>query len=187
VRWDELFADLEAQAHAFEALDRSAEVADRTRAELARVPLASRLHHAVGREVRVAVTGAGEVVGRLRRVGADWLLVTTPDEVVVTAGALTALWNLPEAATAPTGISSLVGRSRITAVLRAIARDRSPVSVTRRDGGVLVGTPDRIGADWFDLAVHAWGATARRSEVRSRVTMALDQLATVSRGPAGWD
>ncbi len=52
MRWDGLFADLEAQASALETAERAGEVDERVRSELARLPLIGRLHPAIGSLVR---------------------------------------------------------------------------------------------------------------------------------------
>jgi hypothetical protein len=187
MRWQALFADLEGQARAWEVVERDTEVADRTRAELAQVSLLRRLHRNVGRPVRMQVVGPGEVSGRLERLGLDWVLLTTPDETVVVTAAISAVFNLPVESTAAEGISEVRSRTGLTSVLRAIARDRSSVVVGLRQGLSLLGTPDRVGADWFDLAVHEAGQAPRLRSVRSRLTVPFAAIATVRRGRSGWD
>ena len=44
MRWEELFADLEAQARALERADDDAEIGERIRGEVARVTLVNRWH-----------------------------------------------------------------------------------------------------------------------------------------------
>jgi hypothetical protein len=187
MRWQALFADLEGQARALEAAERDSEVADRTRAELGQVSLIARLYRQVGKPVQLVVEGPGEVSGRLERIGADWVLVTTPDETVVSLAAITLVRNLPVESTAPQGVSAVRSRMRLTSVLRAVARDRSAVVVSLRRGLHVGGTPDRVGADWFDLAVHDSGLGPRRRAVRSRVTIPFSAVATVRRGMSGWE
>jgi hypothetical protein len=187
MRWQELFADLEGMARATETAERDSEVADRTRAGVAQITLMSRLHSGAGSELRLQVLGAGEVAGRLERLGADWLLVTTPVELVVLTAAVSAVYNLGAGSTSPEVISPVVARTHLTAVLRAIARDRSTVAFCLRDGGRLVGTPDRVGADWVDIAVHEESQVPRRSAVRGRMTVAFSSISTIRRGRSGWD
>lgn len=186
MRWDELFADLEGQARALETLETEAEIADRIRCELGQVTLLDRLRAQVLATVRLWVDGAGEVTGELAQVGADWLLVKAPGELVVPVAAVVGSIDLPTAAVAPEGVSLISTRLRLTAALRGIAVDRCPITVTLRSGERVFGTPDRVGADFIDVAVHARGVPPRRSDVRSRMTLAFSALATVRRDAGGW-
>jgi hypothetical protein len=54
------------------------------------------------------------------------------------------------------------------------------------DGRSLTGTPDRVGADFVDLALHDPAEPPRRTEVRSRATVSLAAIACVRRRPTGW-
>ena len=79
VGWDErlfdLLDDLEGQAEALYAVEREAELADRSRAEYAAVTLASRLMASAGDEVALDLAGVGRVAGALQRIGTGWCLV----------------------------------------------------------------------------------------------------------------
>ena len=75
MRWEGLFAELEAEAEALEAADLAGEVAERTRAELARLRLVDRLRPALGHPMTVSVGPAAVLTGRLLALGPDWLLV----------------------------------------------------------------------------------------------------------------
>ena len=77
--WDDrlfdLLDDLEGQAEALYAVERDAELADRSRAEYAAVTLTARLMASLGRRLSIDVAGVGMVSGELRRVGTGWCLV----------------------------------------------------------------------------------------------------------------
>lgn len=186
MRWDELFADLEGQAVALAAAEREAEVAERTRGEFARVALLNRLRARTGDLLSAQVLGVGPVEGRLERVGADWLLLDFAGEVVVPVSALAFVRDLPAEAVSPSGVGAVAARIPLTAVLRTLARDRSVVSTALRDATVVVGTPDRVGKDWVDLAVHEPGEAPRRSAVRRRVTLPLAALALLRNLSGDW-
>jgi hypothetical protein len=186
MRWDQLFADLEGQARARDELELEAEMSDRVREELGQISLLNRLRAQISQPVTLVIDGAGRMRGDLVQVGADWLLLRTPHEVVIPLGALIGASDLPAAAVSPDGVSVVSGRLRLTAALRAVAVDRATVTVTLRSGDTVIGTPDRVGSDFVDLAVHDRGEAPRRSSVRTRLTLAFSALATVRRDSEGW-
>jgi hypothetical protein len=186
VRWEQLFADLEGQAKAMQELELEAEMTDRIRVELGRITLLNRLRAQVGDQVTLVLDGAGRVQGDLMQVGADWLLLASPDELIVPTAALVGVSDLPSTAVSPDGTSVVSSRLMMTAALRAVAVDRCAVTITLRSGDTVIGTPDRVGADFVDLAVHERGEAPRRSSVRTRLTLAFGALATVRREGEGW-
>lgn len=187
MRWHELFADLEGQASSLERADAEREISERTRGELGHVTLINRLRAHVTRPVTMSVAGAGDLSGTLQRVGADWLLIAATDEAIVPLAAVMALLGLPPQSVSDGGVGVVSSRLRLTSALRAVARDRSAVTVVRRDGTPLVGTPDRVGADFVDIALHELGEAPRRQQVRSRATVSFDAIGCVRRRPSGWD
>lgn len=186
MRWHELFADLEGQARAHERLDFDSEVADRTRAELASVTLESRLRGQLSRQVTLTVVGVGDVCGELQRVGSGWLLLAIPDETVIPLSAVSAAWNLLPTAAGREGLDLVSSRVSLTAVIRAVARDRSPVVLRLRDRQAITGTPERVGADFVEVSVHDLDVAPRQGQVRSRVTVSFAGLALLHRKPTGW-
>jgi hypothetical protein len=186
VRWRQLFEDLETQAAALGDAELRSEVADRTRAELAAVLLARRLHASLGGVVELRLLGAAAVRGPLSGWGPDWLLVESGDEILVPTAAVVAAGRLGATASAEAGIGLVESRTPITAVLRAIARDRSAVALRLVDGTQIVGTPDRVGADWIDVAAHDAGDVPRAPAVHGRWTVPLAAVAAIRRQPTGW-
>jgi len=99
MRWERLFADLEAEAAEMEARARDAEIAERTRAEIAAVRWLQRLRGATGTTVSLAMAGAGPLSGRVRYVGPDWVLVdVVGQDVLVPAAAVLGVTGLGTAA-----------------------------------------------------------------------------------------
>jgi len=96
MRWDGLFADLEAQAAALDLAERSAEIDERVRIEIGQLRLLDRLRPAPGTTLRIRAVGDVTVVGALRRVGPDWLLVDegAGREAVVVLAALVSVAGL---------------------------------------------------------------------------------------------
>ncbi len=184
MRWKALFDDLEAQAEAGERLDLEAEVRDRTRRETALVPLADRLRAAVGRPLTVRVLGAGLLRGTATDAAPDWLLLEDDRaDLLVPLGAVLAVTGAGSAAQPAPG--AVAARLDLRHALRGLARDRSAVSVVLRDGSVLSGTIDRVGADHLDLAEHALGEARRGAAVHAVQLLPLDALALLRPGRPG--
>lgn len=164
MRWDDLFADLEAQLAAGELAERDAEVADRTRREAARLSVVERALGSVGCRVSVRVSGIGDVPGVLREVGSQWLLLDedagrvalVPIASVLTLTGLTARTDVTASG------RRVFTRLGLGSALRAVARDRSVVALSLTDGGVLTGTIDRVGSDFLELTERDAGESRPR-------------------------
>jgi hypothetical protein len=158
VRWEALFADLEAQASAADRAELEAEVDDRSRHELAGIRLLDRVRAAAeaGARVTVAVVAGAPLTGRVSRVGADWLLLadTGAGDALVPAHAVVGVVGLGRAAD-PGSRQAVSSRLSLGFALRAVARDRSPVTVLAVDGSVTGGTVDGVGADFVELGAPA--------------------------------
>lgn len=181
MRWERLFDDLEAQLAATDRDEHAAEISDRTRSEVARVQLFDRLREALGAQLELSIEGAGVLSGVLRRVGRGWLLidVTSRPEVLVTSLGLLAVRGLPVAAVEPAQLGLVESRLDVGHVLRAVARDRAPVTVVLRDGSSCVGTIDRVGADFVDLAEHAADERRRAGQVTAIRAVAFHAISLV--------
>jgi hypothetical protein len=160
MRWDALFADLEAAADGERLRERDAEIAERTRAELARLRLVDRLRAYADRgragdggELTVRVAEVGVLRGEVARVTERWFLLVTPThEWVIDVDAVVGMSGLPAAAR-PSGAGGTVSSGLgWAAAWRVLARDRTPVHVVRRDGSTVVGTPGRVGQDFVELS-----------------------------------
>ena len=187
MRWEQLFADLEAQ-FAARTPDASVEAPSRSRAEYGRLLLADRLRGARGWPVSLTCRGAGELSGRLVDVGADWLLLTdgTGREVLVAAVAVRAVGGLGAVTAPPVEAGPLERRLDLRRALRGLARDRAPLQCLLDDGSVLVGTVDRVGADFLELAEHPLDLPRRREAVTGVRAVVLDAVVAVRTArPAG--
>jgi hypothetical protein len=183
MRWDALFADLEAQAEALTTAERAVEVEERARIEAGRIRLLDRLQPSIGRPVRLRCLGAGAIAGVVRRVGADWVLLDEDAgrEALVAIDALLSVSGLARLS-APPGAQSVVGsRLGLRHALRGIARDRSAVRISDLSGVTVDGTIDRLGADVIEVAEHPPGEARRPADVRDVVVMPLAALAVVRR------
>lgn len=183
MRWDGLFADLEAQAEALDIAERAAEVGERGRMEFGRVRLVDRIRPALGQPVRMRCQGDAVVAGVLQRVGPDWLLVheSSDREVLVATPAVLAVSGLSRLSGQPDSEGVVESRLGLRHALRGVARDRSALRITDRSGGTVDGTIDRVGADFIEVAEHAAGEARRLRDVRDVVVVPLAALAVVRR------
>lgn len=180
VRWESLFADLEAELDAAAAAELAGEVAERTRGERAAVLLADRLRAAIGADVELVLLGGTERLrGRLEASGPDWSLLVDAAGVehLVPHGGLAAASGL--GVLAEPSSSAVEARLDFASGLRGIARRRAAVRLRLTDGGAWVGTIDRVGADALDLAVHAPGEARRARAVRQVAVIPLRAIAAV--------
>jgi hypothetical protein len=156
MRWDALFADLEAAAAGEWQRERDAEIAERTRAELARLRLVDRLRAATDRpteaELGVRVLAAGVLRGAITRVTDAWFVLVTPaHEWVVAMDAVLGVTGLPASARSPESQGAVARSWGWSAAWRVLARDRAEVYVVRRDGSTVAGLASRAGEDFVEL------------------------------------
>jgi hypothetical protein len=158
MRWDALFADLETAAAGAWQRERDAEIAERTRAELARLRLADRLRAATDRpaeaaEVGVRVLAAGVLRGAITRVTDAWFVLVTPaHEWVVAMDAVLGVTGLPASARSPESRGAVARSWGWSAAWRVLARDRADVYVVRRDGSTVAGLASRAGQDFVEIS-----------------------------------
>ena len=206
LRWEALFADLEAAAEEVRLQEREAEVADQARAEYAAVRLADRIRAWSGSLLTCELVDGRSVDGVLREVGADWLLLQAgPGEALVPFRALAAVAGPTPAGSKAAGSvmgSPAVGRSAmggsvvavspeaglgerlpLSVVLRGLSVRRAPVRLTLPGGRALAGTIDRVGVDHLDLAVHDPEDPRRRSAVTGMRLIPLTAVLAMSLGP----
>ncbi|WP_088320932.1 hypothetical protein [Kineosporia sp. R_H_3] len=185
MRWEDLFADLEASVDAEDRAEFEAEVADLARTERALLSLADRLRGHDGCTLTFHLAEGDEVTGRLHDVGRDWVAVTTGTRsALVPLAAVVGVDGLTRAAAAPPdpdGPPPL--RVGLGTALRVLARDRAYVRLRLRGGTVVAGTVDRVGADHLDVAVHP-ADEPRRAAAVSRVRCVPFGAVVVVRGDA---
>ena len=187
MRWQQLFADLQAQFEEEAAAPERAEAASRARAEIGALGLGDRLRGAVGMRLSLTCGAAGQVSGTLVHTGPDWLLLEDDlgRDVLVAISAVRAVAGLGRRTAAPEDAGPVRARMDLRRALRGLARDRAVVQVVLDDGAALAGTLDRIGADYAELAEHPVD-TPRRAEavqgVRAVVLSAVALVRTVAPG-----
>lgn len=187
MRWERLFADLDARFDALADAEMMAELPDRQRSAVAALTVAQRCSGAIGAELRVRLRSGRLHSGELRSVGADWILLDPPGggEMVIALTAVTAIEGLRAATGAPLG--AVARRFDLRLALRGIARDRSPVVIgvagtaegQAGAGTDVAGTIDRVGADFVEVAQHAMWEPRRADAVRSVLLMPLSAIDSV--------
>jgi hypothetical protein len=182
MRWERLFDDLEAQVAEAEHASLGAEVADRTRRELARVRLADRFRPAIGRRVTIVVAGRGQMTGTVQAAGPDWLLVSerAGSETVVSLAAVISVAGLGAHAAVAGAEGEVGARLGLAYVLRGIARDRSEVVTSLTDGSTLTGRVDRVGADFVDITIRV-GTPGDGAEPLETRTLPFSAIASLRR------
>lgn len=182
MRWEALFADLEAQLNGEAARGREVEIQEMVRIERSRIAVAERMAGHVGTEVTVTALGGLRLRGRLLRVGTGWVAVADgPREYLLPAAGLRTIEGLGVRVLRAAETVPRV-RPGLGAVLRALVRDRAKVTLYCVDGAEAgTGTLDHAGADHLQLAAHPLEDHRRGREVRSLVVVPLAALAAVRR------
>jgi hypothetical protein len=181
MRWESLFADMEAQLDAARAAQLAADVADLTRAERATVPLEGRLRAARGTELTVRLPGGDAASGTVLEVAAQWLLLGDGSRrALVPLAAVQAVSGLPMAAH-PRDDGHVGRRLGLGHALRALARDRVVVRLAT-DGAEVVGRLDRVGADHVDVAALSDEPGLRPRRAPSGWTVPIGAIRVVRSG-----
>ncbi|MPZ96385.1 MAG: hypothetical protein GEU96_16085 [Propionibacteriales bacterium] len=181
MRWDDLFGDLEREWEAAAAAEQQAETAELTRAELAQVALVDRLRGSVGCALRIHTVG-GHAAGELARVAGDCVLLQqATTELLVPLAAVTAVEGLADATVPPGLVGAVESRLGFASLLRAVARDRSEVTVQRTSGHAVHGTPTRVGSDFVELALHEPGEVPRPGAVTGVLAVPFAAVSVVRR------
>ena len=183
MRWDALFADLEAEAEAEAAAERRNEVADRIRAEYGRLRLIDRMQPLLadaGRAVRIGLPASDAIAGSVLSLGADWVLLGQRGaevELLVPLAAVQWIEGLGPASAEPGWEGQVGARFSLRIALRRIAAERSTVTLTLLSGHVRHGRLARVGADHVALEGAGEGGRAAAA-----TTVPLTAIAYLRRG-----
>jgi hypothetical protein len=176
VRWERLFEDLEAQLAAAQDAELAAEVADRSRREVARLRLVDRLRGSVGSTAALTLRGL-RVRGRIGRVGPDWVLLDDAGaDLLVPLAAVVLVEGLGSRSAEPGSEGVVTARLGVAHALRAVADDRAEVRVFLEDGSQRTGRVGRVGADHLELVEHD---PDEPGEIRGTLTVPFDGLTAV--------
>ena len=179
MRWESLFADLEAQFAAEAARERTSEIQEIVRIERARQTMGQRLARHLGSGVEVHMLGSERLAGVLAAIGTNWLMLrhgTT--EELLPFHALGWWSGTARPGGRDTG-ERLVGFSQ---ALRVLVRDRARVGIGGTDGRLLAsGTLDQVGQDFVEVALHARDEFRRLPAVQGRSVIPFSAISTVRR------
>lgn len=179
MRWDALFDDMEAQLASNGRLELESEIADRSRTEVAGVELADRLRGSLGLRVGVHLASGSVFDGTLSHVGSQSLVINDQQhQMLIPYAAVSRYQGLGRLAFAEQ--SSVRRRLGLASALRGLARDRSGLAVFFSRGtsveATLNGVIDRVGRDYFDLAVTHPGESRRANNVSQVATVPFAAL-----------
>jgi hypothetical protein len=183
MRWDALFADLEAEAEAEAAAERRSEVADRIRAEYGRLRLIDRLQPLLAdaeRAVRIGLPASDVIAGAVLSLGADWVLLGqqgTEAELLVPLAAVQWIEGLGSESAEPGWEGQVGARFSLRIALRRIAAQRSTVALALISGHVQHGRLAGVGADHVVLEGIGDGRRAAAG-----TTVPLTAMAYLRRG-----
>lgn len=179
MRWEALFADLQAQWEAESAADLDRDIAEAVRLEQSTLRLTDRLrgHREVSLTFRLR--SDERVVMAPQLVGEDWIAGTESGVgIVLPTASIASVDGMERRAAAETS------RARrglgIGAVLRALSRDRASVTVLGLDGTLLAqGLTAGIGRDHLEVLPAYGGEMPRLRDPQSVRTIPFSALGLV--------
>lgn len=179
MRWDALFADLEAQLAGASLLAQESAVSERLRTDVAALELTQRLHSQTGRHLKVQVGLPGVFEGVLSHVGRGW--------VVLQGGRSSAVVALEHAVFIEgmdrfSTVDAPVARLGLASAVRGLSRDRSAVRLYpagQLPAAAVDGSIDRVGRDFLELSVTPRGEPRRPANVRGVYAVPLRAVAAI--------
>jgi len=149
VRWDALFADLQAQWEAEVRAEGDAEIRELAEAEAAGTAFADRLRARRGTAITVRLPDGSDRAGVVTDAAPEWVVLAEGERRhLVPISAIAIAWPLAGAAPAAGRVERGLGLGH---VLRALANEGQEV-VVRTHGGDHAGLLVRVGADHLDVA-----------------------------------
>lgn len=152
MRWDELFAELEAELDGLEAGVLDDETHELAVAEAGTVRLTDRMRAAWRSTITLGLVSGERQEGEVIDVGVDWVLLRAgARQTIVPVSAIAWISGLGRAAPAPEGVEREL---RLTHALRALAQAEEPVriAIANRE---LVGVIVHVGADHLVVALES--------------------------------
>lgn len=187
MRWNDLFADLEAQLlfGQWEAVEQDA--AELTRGMWADLTLMDRLRAALGRRLRFVLRDDRLQNVELKVVGPTWVGgFDGTSAVIIPRNAIIGVDTDLSRAHVPA--RPLQAGPSILAIYRMLARRREPLQIFSVQGKLLAeGTIDRVGKDHIDVALHAREDFRRSSALQGLRIISTEAVQLVRASPRGLD
>ena len=187
MRWNDLFADLEAQLQfgQWEAVEQDA--AELTRGLWAELTLMDRLRGALAQRVRLVLLDGRVQAIDLKAVGPAWIGGTDEtSSLIILRDAIVGIDSDLSRAVVPT--RPLHAGPSALAIYRTLSRRREPVQIVGKLGTTLAeGTIDRVGKDHIDIAMHARDEFRRSTSVQGWRIIPTDAIQLVRASPMGLD
>lgn len=177
MRWESLFADLEAQLESEQAAQLREEIAESIRVEKARAQLIEQLLGYQESTLSLRLLGDQEVTGRLGPVGADYLcLEEGATRWLIRLIALQSVLVPPS----PAFQMRSATKVKLGAVIRAMLRDRQWVRIFGTDGRLLgEGTLEQAAQDFLTLGIHPRDEYARPRSLQGRLIIPYRAIAWI--------
>lgn len=151
MRWDALFADLDAQWREADE-EFAGEVAERSLIEQGRLLLNDRLAANRGHPLEVRACGAGVLQGELVDCGPDWLLLATRrGQALVALAAVVSIRGLTRSSRHHDSGGVVGSRLDLRYALRRLARETATINAHLLDGTTRAGRLVRVAADFIEI------------------------------------
>lgn len=179
MRWELLFADLEAQMHAASALDMEQRVNELARIEASQLMLSEALRGALNMRLSIVMGNGLAFHGQISKVEPQWVLLNEGDRsVILPLAKIIRIQGLGAQRAKPT--SSI--HFTLPAALRVLARNRAMVvlDLDGARGGAVRGVLDQVGADYVQLMQLADGVGRDAGNAQGTVVIPLAALVAVA-------
>lgn len=166
MRWEALFADLQAQAAGQDQEEFEAHVAEVVELEWSRVELVDRLRGHIGRRIGVRLQGGESLTLDVETVGSDWMAgVGGGAQWLIPCGAISVVSGLTRRVRPET--SRVRARLGIASPLRVLAEGRYSVVVRGETGILAEGALLGVGKDFIDVRSEAVDPLIRTVPLRA--------------------
>lgn len=179
MRWELLFADLEAQMHAASALDQEQRINELARIEASQLTLSEALRGSLGLKLSIIMRNGLAFHGHVSKVEPQWILLHEGDRSVILP--LAKIIRIQGLGNQRAKTRSSI-RFTLPAALRVLARNRSMVvlDLDGERGGAVRGVLDHVGADYLQLMQLADGVGRGGGNTQGSVVIPVAALVAVA-------